>query len=315
MNEFDRVGGLAMRHLVAFETVAEERSFTRAARRLGYTQSAVSHQMATLERLVGKQLIERPKGSEAATLTEAGEVMHRHARALLSRVKLAYDDLDGLAEGAAGTFRFGTYQSASTSILPHVLREFALRFPRVQVHLTEAVDDRALIRDVEEGKLDATFVTLPLPEGPLTALELLRDPFVLLVAPDSPLAGRTAPPSLAEIAQLPLIAWRSWLGVEDSMRERGYELNVIMRSDDSDTVRSLVAAGVGAAIVPRLIVDPAGSLVPLALDDVFGERILALAWHPERRRTPALDAFTELVRSVSASDLVSRAPRPGLRRG
>jgi DNA-binding transcriptional LysR family regulator len=315
MNEFDRVGGLAMRHLVAFETVAEERSFTRAARRLGYTQSAVSHQMATLERLVGKRLIERPKGSEAATLTEAGEVMHRHARALISRVKLAYDDLDGLAEGAAGTFRFGTYQSASTSILPHVLREFARRFPRVQVHLTEAVDDLALIRDVEEGKLDATFVTLPLPEGPLTAIELLRDPFVLLVAPDSPLAGRTAPPSLAEIAQLPLIAWRSWLGVEDSMRERGYELNVIMRSDDSDTVRSLVAAGVGAAIVPRLIADPAGSLVPLALDDVFGERILALAWHPERRRTPALDAFTELVRSVSASDLVSRSPRPGLHRG
>ena len=93
--------------------------------------------------------------------------MHRHARALISRVKLAYDDLDGLAEGAAGTFRFGTYQSASTSILPHVLREFARRFPRVQVHLTEAVDDRALIRDVEEGKLDATFVTLPLPECPL----------------------------------------------------------------------------------------------------------------------------------------------------
>ena len=57
------------------------------------------------------------------------------------------------------------------------------------------------------------------------------------------------------------------------MRERGYELNVIMRSDDSDTVRSLVGAGVGAAIVPRLIVDPGGSLVPLALDDVFGERV------------------------------------------
>jgi DNA-binding transcriptional LysR family regulator len=315
MNEFDRVGALAMRHLVAFETVAEERSFTRAARRLGYTQSAVSHQMATLERLVGKRLIERPKGSEAATLTEAGEVLHRHARALISRVKLAYDDLDGLAEGIGGTFRFGTYQSASTSILPHVLREFALQFPRVQVHLTEAVDDLALIRDVEEGRLDATFVTLPLPDTPLTAVELLRDPFVLLVAPDSPFAGRAEAPSLAEIAQVPLIAWRSWLGVEDSMRERGYELNVIMRSDDSDTVRSLVAAGVGAAIVPRLIVDPAGSLVPLALDDVFGERILALAWHPERRRTPALDAFTELVRSVCASDVVNVSARPGLRRG
>ena len=99
------------------------------------------------------------------------------------------------------------------------------------------------------------------------------------------------------------------------MRERGYELNVIMRSDDSDTVRALVGAGVGVAIVPRLIVDPAGSLVALALDDVFGERILALAWHPERRRTQALDGFTELVQSVCASDAVWVSPRPGLRRG
>ncbi len=99
-------------------------------------------------------------------------------------------------------------------------------------------------------------MTLPLPEGPLTAIELLRDAYVLLVAPDSPFAARAEAPSLGEIAQLPLIAWQSWTGVEDSVRERGYELNVIMRSDDSDTVRSLVAAGVGAAIVPRLIVDP-----------------------------------------------------------
>ena len=164
MNEFDRVGALAMRHLVAFETVAEERSFTRAARRLGYTQSAVSHQMATLERLVGKQLIERPRGTEAAHLTEAGEVLHRHAQALISRVKLAYDDLDGLAEGVGGTFRFGTYQSMSTSILPHVLRRFSEQFPLVRVHLTESVDDLSLVRDLEDGKLDASFVTLPLPE-------------------------------------------------------------------------------------------------------------------------------------------------------
>jgi DNA-binding transcriptional LysR family regulator len=99
------------------------------------------------------------------------------------------------------------------------------------------------------------------------------------------------------------------------MRERGYELNVIMRSDDSDTVRSLVGAGVGAAIVPRLIVDPGGALVPLPLDGLFGERVLALAWHPERRRTQVLETFTELVQEVCASDRLLVSPRPGLRRG
>ena len=304
-----------MRHLVAFATVAEERSFTRAARRLGYTQSAVSHQMATLETLVGKQLIERPRGTEAANLTEAGEILHRHARALISRVKLAYDDLDGLAEGITGTFRFGTYQSASTSILPPVLRQFAQQFPLVRVHLTESVDDLALIRDLEEGRLDASFVTLPMPEGPLASLELHARSVRPARRPDSPFADRSVAPSLAEIAQQPLIAWKSWTGVEDAVRERGYELNVIMRSDDSDTVRALVGAGVGIAIVPRLIVDPAGSLVALALDDVFGARVLALAWHPERRRTQALDGFTALVQSVCASDAVWVSPRPGLRRG
>ena len=129
----------------------------------------------------------------------------------------------------------------------------------MRVHLTESVEDLTLVRDLEDGKLDASFVTLR-PEGPLATLELMRDPYVLLVAPDSPFADRTTAPSLAEIAQLPLIAWKSWRGVEDSVRERGDQLNVIMRSDDSDTGGSLVGAGVGAAIVPRLIVDPGGTL-------------------------------------------------------
>ena len=97
-----------------------------------------------------------------------------------------------------------------------MLRQFAQLFPLVRVHLTESVDDLSLVRELEEGKLDAAFATLPMPEGPLAAIELLRDPYVLLVAPDSPFADRTAAPSLAEIAQLPLIAWKSWRGVEDA---------------------------------------------------------------------------------------------------
>ena len=64
------------------------------------------------------------------------------------------------------------------------------------MHLTESVDDLSLVRDLEDGKLDASFVTLPLPEGPLTAVEILRDAYVLLVARDSPFAGRASAPSL-----------------------------------------------------------------------------------------------------------------------
>ena len=101
----------------------------------------------------------------------------------------------------------------------------------VRVHLTESVDDLSLVRDLEEGRLDASFVTLPLPEGPLASLELMRDPYVLLVAPDSPFAERATAPSLGEIAQLPLIAWRSWRIAIARARERSISsLTVIVLS-------------------------------------------------------------------------------------
>ena len=315
MSEFDRVGALAMRHLLAFETVAEERSFTRAARRLGYTQSAVSHQMATLERLVGKQLIERPKGSEAANLTEAGEILHRHARALISRVKLAYDDLDGLAEGVEGTFRFGTYQSASTSILPHVLRGSRACSRACRCTSRSRSTTSRWCATSRRGRLDASFVTLPLPEGPLTRDRAAARP--LRAARRARLAVRRRRGGAEPRGDRAAAADRLEVvdGVEDSVRERGYELNVIMRSDDSDTVRSLVAAGVGAAIVPRLIVDPGAASCRSRSTTSSASASSRSPGTPSGGGRRCSTRSPSSCGSVCASDLPSVSPRPGLRRG
>ena len=97
-----------------------------------------------------------------------------------------------------------------------MLRRFAQLFPLVRVHLTESVDDLSLVRDLEEGRLDASFVTLPLPEGRSPRSSCCATPTCCSWRRDSPFAGRTTAPSLAEIAQLPLIAWKSWRGVEDA---------------------------------------------------------------------------------------------------
>ena len=78
-----------MRHLAALEAVETEGSFGRAANKLGYTQSAVSQQIATLERIVGEKLIERPGGPRPVTLTEAGRLLLRHARAIVARLQAA----------------------------------------------------------------------------------------------------------------------------------------------------------------------------------------------------------------------------------
>ncbi|MDX6508743.1 MAG: hypothetical protein QOG81_495, partial [Gaiellaceae bacterium] len=91
--EPDRWLGVELRHLAALEAVSREGSFGRAATALGYTQSAVSQQIATLERIVGEKLIERPGGPKPVSLTEAGRLLLRHAEAIVARIAAAQADL------------------------------------------------------------------------------------------------------------------------------------------------------------------------------------------------------------------------------
>ena len=122
--EPDRWLGIELRHLAALQAVGDERSFGRAARRLGYTQSAVSQQIATLERIVGQRLLERPGGPRPVSLTEAGRLLVRHAEAIVARLDAAEADFRALSDGEAGTLRIGTYQSVGNKILPTLLMRF-----------------------------------------------------------------------------------------------------------------------------------------------------------------------------------------------
>src|SRR4051795_8285536 len=110
--------GVELRHFAALQAVATEGSFGRAAHRLGYTQSAVSQQIAALERIVGEQLVERPGGPRPVSLTEAGQLLLRHAESIVARMQAAQADLHALRAGEAGTLRIGTFQSAGARVLP-----------------------------------------------------------------------------------------------------------------------------------------------------------------------------------------------------
>src|SRR5581483_11072710 len=206
--ELDRWLGVEVRHLAALQAVAQEGTFRGAAARLGYTQSAISQQIATLERLVGTRLIERPGGPRAVFLTDAGRLLLRHAEAIVARLQAAEADLTTLLEGGAGSLRVGTFQSAGARILPELVRRFREAWPRVDVLLTESASDPELLACVERGELDLAFAMPPLPDGPFAMVELMRDPWVLLVPADSELASRQESPSLREVAQLPLIGSR-----------------------------------------------------------------------------------------------------------
>ncbi len=296
--------GLELRHLIALKAIAEEGTFGRAAASLGYTQSAISQQIAMLERIVGQKLIDRPGGPKQVSLTESGELLLRHADAIAARLQAAHADLAALDAGDAGPLRIGTYQSVGARVLPRLFREFSGQWPDVEITLQESADDRDLIHLVEDGELDLTFVILPIDPGPYETVELFRDPYVLVVPAGSALASRDRAPSLRELVEHPLISnrtCRTTQRVEERLRHAGRAPHIAFRSDDNGTVQGLVAAGVGIAIVPRLTVDETDDAIRVVdLADRVPPRLIGIAWHRDRHRTRAAEAFVELARGLTA---------------
>jgi DNA-binding transcriptional LysR family regulator len=300
--EPDRWLGVELRHLAALQALAAERSFGRAARRLGYTQSAVSQQIATLERIVGEKLVERPSGPRPISLTEAGQLLLRHAESIVSRLQAAHADLQALRSGEAGTLRVGIFQSAGARLLPGVMRRYASTWPAVEVVLGE-YGDEDVEHALERGELDVGFVLLPVLEAPLETMELLRDPYVLVVPAGSPFATGARPPSLKEIGGEPLIGFRSDRSlepVEAALRGAGVEPRFAFRSNDNTTVLGLVAAGIGNAILPRLTIDEGDPRVAVRdLGDEVPPRVIAIARHRDRYHSPAARAFVETALSAA----------------
>jgi DNA-binding transcriptional LysR family regulator len=293
----DRWTGLDLRHLAALKAIADEGSFGRAAERLGYTQSAISQQIAGLERVVGLRLVERPGGPRPISLTEAGNLLLRHAEAIEARLLAARADMEALRAGEAGRLRVGTFQSVGAKVLPTLLRRFSGTHPGVEISLQESADEDDLLELVERGELDVTFNTLPLPPGPLDSVELLSDPYVLVVPAGSPLASVTRAPTLKEIALQPLIGFsrcRTIDTVERHLASSGRPPNVVFRSDNNGTVQGLVGAGVGVSISPRLTVDEDDeAVVVIDLGGRIPARVIGLAWHRDRHRSAAAEAFVE----------------------
>jgi DNA-binding transcriptional LysR family regulator len=306
--------GVEVRHLAALEAVAREGTFGRAAEHLGYTQSAVSQQVASLERIVGERLIDRPGGPRSLSLTDAGALLLRHAEAIMARLEAAQADMAALRAGESGALRVGTYQSVGARVLPMLMRRFVTAWPGIDLTLMEPATDPELYARIEHGDLDLAFCSPPLPEGPFEALELMSDPYVLVVPADSDLAGRKAA-SLADLGALPVIGSQSCSAghlAESIIRTQGFELEYAFRSDDNGTIQGLVAAGFGAALVPLLAVAPGDERVQvIGLEPPVPPRPIAVVWHRDRHRSPAARAFIELASEICA-DVERELPVPGL---
>lgn len=287
---------LELRNLVALVTVGSEGSFGRAADRLGYTQSAVSQQIAALERSVGLRLVERPGGRRPVELTDAGRRLARHAQNIVSRVQLASAEMASLADGRAGSLRVGIYQSIGVRMLPGIVRRLSETCPELEIETVESGDDSEQLERLAVGELDLSFTVVPLADERFETLELFSDPFCLVVPADSELARR-GDVELEELDSLDLVSFRSCRCervVEARLRERGIEIEPFFRSDDNGVLQAVVAGGSGNALLPRLAIDESDPRVTVIdLNGQLPARVLALAWSRERGLPPAARHFID----------------------
>jgi DNA-binding transcriptional LysR family regulator len=314
----DTWAGVELRHLAALCAVHDARSFRGAADRLGYVQSAVSQQIAQVERLVGMRLVERTRGHAQVSFTPAGEVLVGHAQRILSQLVAAHADVRALAAGGGGrTLAVGVCHSLGSRLLPRALTLLAAGGADVPVTVREALVDRDLFPLVETGELDAAFAELPLEPGPFAGRELLEEPLVLVVPAGSPLAGRPVPPGLDEIAASPLItnsSWRITSLVDAQFAAAGIEPDRHYVAGSDTAVQAFVGAGLGVAIEPRLAVDPADpGIEAVELGAAMPACRIACYWHRERQPSPALDAFVSAMQVACDEARARREPPLAMR--
>jgi DNA-binding transcriptional LysR family regulator len=290
--------------LRVFLAVARHGSFTTAARTLGWTQSAVSRQISSLEAaLGGGPLFDRlPRG---VRLTEAGRILVPYAETVAGALYGAGRELAALREGAAGRLRFGAFPSADAALVPHALAAFRARYPGVRVTREEGLTPGLLDR-LADGHLEVAVVSTT-GRAPLEAYELhhlLDESLYVAVPAGHPLAREDAPVRLGVLADADWISGgpRPEGTLLDAALRQGFRPRVAHVVAEWTAKQGYVAAGLGVALVPALAaasVRPDVALVPV-LDEGAPARAVYAATVRGRTPTPATEAFLTALREAAA---------------
>jgi DNA-binding transcriptional LysR family regulator len=288
-------------HLQVWLTVVEEGSFSAAALRLNTSQAAVSRAIASLEDELGVPLLLR--GRFGARLTPTGDRILHHARQILD-LRACIDAEVNLQKGLnGGRLRIASFRSAATHLLPPMIARFSQRFPDVEVTLSE-LDPSGVEQALRAGQVDIGLVPLPRSEE-FATWEIARDEYVVLL----PQTETEAPPTLTW-EQLSLYSFILYNYAECTSAVRNYwstwgqSLKVAYEIKEDSTIVSMVAQGLGAAILPRLAALPIPADVqvrslPVPLERIIGAAVLSDLIHP-----PTVFAFLDVLRGTGLfSDL------------
>jgi DNA-binding transcriptional LysR family regulator len=290
------------RQLAAFCAVVERKSFSQAAERLGVTQPAVSLQVRSLEKRLGRKLLDR--SGRRVELTEAGLALYRGAQRMLALEGQLIEELDAGEEGElGGTLEVGASTGPGSTVVPVLLCEFQRENPGVAVSLsisdTQSVVDRVAERELELGVVGAARRHRGVVFEPF-----FRDEVVLACPPGHRFAGRSV--SLEELREEPLIVMQEGAGVrqviEDELRRAGTRLRDLeprLELGLQESVKSAVAAGHGVTFISRTAIEAdlaAGTLVTARVKGLEPSREISLVRSAGRSPTRAAEAFLEFAR-------------------
>jgi DNA-binding transcriptional LysR family regulator len=286
--------------LRTFSVVAAEGNITRAARRLSTSQPAISKQLSELEEALGTALFHRlPRG---VRLTEAGQILRRHADRIFQEEGAAESELAALSGLTRGRLTVGASTTIGSYLIPQLFAAFHRAHPEVRLEL-EIANTSLVQAMVLDDRID-----LGLTEGFVAAEQLVaevvhHDEMVAIAAPTHPLTRR-ASLAVRELADHPFIGRERGSGtrevIEAKLSALSVELEPAMSLGSTEAIKRLVIDGVGFAIVSKLAVErelQEQRLVALQLDDLSIRRALHLVRLGGKRPTPASESFVRMLRS------------------
>jgi DNA-binding transcriptional LysR family regulator len=290
--------GVELRHLIALRAVAAERSFSAAAKVLGYTQSAVSGQVLALERLIGVRLFVRVRGTRPLELTEEGRILLGHSSAILERLQAAQLEISA-AHDPPPRLRIGSFWNVGGAFLPAICRHLG-ESVLSQFEVVEDTGVGSLLDGIATKKLDVAFTSLPVREGPFQSLSLCRDPYVVVVRRNEQIKQLL---TLDELMQLPLLMLKGCHAQEAFelvLESHGRPLDIRGRFDTIASVLAFVSEGFGAGLLPSLALDLPPSLTAVQLDPRIPSRLLGLVWHRDRPLAGLTRQFVDAALDVAA---------------
>jgi DNA-binding transcriptional LysR family regulator len=300
-----------LKTLTALVAVADEGSFRGAARSLGYTQSAISHQIATIERRLGITLFERPGGRGQIRLTPLGELAYAHAQRVIGATEALDADVTAALAGERGTVRIGISQS-SCYVLAQPLAELRRHTPGIEISLINCATAEGLAQQLDRGQLDVGLFVNIEPDERVVTIPLFDDAWMIIAHRDDSIA-RSSSVTLEALDGREMIAWhnrwRSQASLEQLLRRRRIRPRIVYRTDDSFMIHTLVATGLGCACLGALsvqeLIDP--RLRRISIRDEVPPRTLSLCYARRRETTPAADVLIDAIRGISSPVHVATA--------